>query len=124
MLFYNSPHVAAKKWRKYIDSNQAWSLDVFAGDFKEVYPSSLEKGTKVSIKNLFFATPARLKFLKSSQVEKSYCHQIILKMALVNPFVGFNFKADGRELLNIRPEIISNGVSLATHREERGEQSR
>ena len=89
---------------KYIDSNQAWSLDVFAGDFNEVYPSSLETGTKVSIKKLFFATPARLKFLKSSQVEKSYCHQIILKMALVNPVVGFSFKADGRELLNIKPE--------------------
>ena len=89
---------------KYIDSNQAWSLDVFAGDFNEVYPSSLEKGTKVSIKKLFFATPARLKFLKSSQVEKSYCHQIILKMALVNPVVGFSFKADGRELLSIKPE--------------------
>lgn len=89
---------------KYIDSNQAWSLDVFAGDFNEVYPSILEIGTKVSIKKLFFATPARLKFLKSSQVEKSYCHQVIIKMALVNPLVGFSFKADGRELLNIKPE--------------------
>ncbi len=89
---------------KYIDSNQAWSLDVFAGDFEEVYPSTLEIGTKISIKKLFFATPARLKFLKSAQVEKSYCHQIILKMALVNPLVGFSFKADGRELLNIKPE--------------------
>ncbi len=89
---------------KYIDSNQAWSLDIFAGDFNEVYPSTLEIGTKVSIKKLFFATPARLKFLKSTQVEKSYCHQIILKMALVNPLVGFSFKADGRELFSIKPE--------------------
>ena len=89
---------------KYIDSNQAWCLDVFAGDFNEVYPSTLEIGTKISIKKLFFATPARLKFLKSAQVEKSYCHQIVLKMALVNPLVGFSFRADGRELLNIKPE--------------------
>ena len=89
---------------KYIDSNQAWCLDVFAGDFNEVYPSALEIGTKISIKKLFFATPARLKFLKSAQVEKSYCHQIVLKMALVNPLVGFSFRADGRELLNIKPE--------------------
>ncbi len=93
---------------KYIESNQAWSLDIIAGDFNDVYPSSLETGTKVSIKNLFFATPARLKFLKSSQVEKSYCHQVILKMALVNPYTGFNFKADGRELLNIKPENKSD----------------
>ena len=89
---------------KYIDSNQAWCLDVIAGDFNEVYPSTLEIGTKISIKKLFFATPARLKFLKSAQVEKSYCHQIVLKMALVNPLVGFSFRADGRELLNIKPE--------------------
>ena len=47
---------------KYINTNQAWSLDIIAGDFKEVYPSSRETGTKVSIKKLFFATPARLKF--------------------------------------------------------------
>ena len=67
---------------KYVDSNQAWSLDITAGNFDEVYPSSREIGTKVSIKKLFFATPARLKFLKSSQVEKSYCHQIVLKISL------------------------------------------
>ncbi len=97
---------------KYIDSNQAWSLDIIAGNFNEVYPSSLEIGTRVSIKKLFFATPARLKFLKSSQVEKSYCHQLILKMALVNPVVGFSFKADGRELLNIKPENKSDGLYL------------
>ena len=97
---------------KYIDSSQAWSLDIIAGNFDEVYPSSREIGTKVSIKKLFFATPARLKFLKSSQVEKSYCHQVILKMALVNPFVGFSFRADGREFLNIKPEIKSDKLYL------------
>ena len=93
---------------KHIDSDQAWSLDIVAGNLNEVYPSSREIGTKVSIKKLFFATPARLKFLKSSQVEKSYCHQIVLKIALVNPAVSFNFKADGRELLNIKPEKKSD----------------
>ncbi len=97
---------------KFINSNQAWSLDVIAGNFNELYPSSLETGTKLSIKNLFFATPARLKFLKSSQVEKSYCHQVIQKMALVNPVVGFNFKADGRELLNFKPEKKSSEIFL------------
>ena len=97
---------------KHIVSKQAWSIDVIAGNFKEVYPSSREIGTKVSIKKLFFATPARLKFLKSSQVEKSYCQQAVLKMALVNPLVGFSLKADGRELLNIKPENKSEGLYL------------
>ncbi len=97
---------------KYISSNQAWSLDIISGKLNDVYPSSLETGTRVSIKKLFFATPARLKFLKSSQVEKSYCQQLILKMALVNPLVGFSLKADGRELLNIKPENKSDGMYL------------
>ena len=97
---------------KHIMSKQAWSIHVIAGDFKEVYPSSREIGTKVSIKKLFFATPARLKFLKSSQVEKSYCQQAVLKMALVNPLVGFSLKADGRDLINIKPENKSEGLYL------------
>ena len=97
---------------KYIGSNQAWSVDIIAGNFNEVYPSPLETGTRVSIKKIFFATPARLKFLKSSQVEKSYCNQVILKMALANPLIGFSFKADGRELLNIKPEKKSDELYL------------
>ncbi len=97
---------------KFRDSNQAWSLDVVAGNFNEVYPSSLQKGTRISVKKLFYSTPARLKFLKSSLVEKSHCHQIILKQALVNPLVGFKFQADGREIFNIRPETETDNSYL------------
>ena len=86
------------------NSNDAWALDVAAGNFDEIYPSSRQVGTIISVKNLFYATPARLKFLKSSNLERSYCHQIVLKLALVNPLIGFRLQADGRELLNINSE--------------------
>ncbi|MDC6452002.1 DNA mismatch repair endonuclease MutL [Alphaproteobacteria bacterium] len=86
------------------NSNDAWALDVSAGNFDEIYPSSRQIGTIISVKNLFYATPARLKFLKSSNLERSYSHQIVLKQALVNPLIGFRLQADGRELLNIKPE--------------------
>jgi len=86
------------------NSNDAWALDVAAGNFDEIYPSSRQAGTIISVKNLFYATPARLKFLKSSNLERSYCHQIVLKLALVNPLIGFRLQADGRELLNIKSE--------------------
>lgn len=86
-------------------SKDAWSLDITAGKFKDVYPSSRQSGTIITVRKLFFATPARLKFLKSSQVENSYCHQMILKQALANPAVGFRLQANGRELLNIRAEL-------------------
>ena len=86
-------------------SKDAWSLDITAGKFKDIYPSSRQSGTIITVRKLFFATPARLKFLKSSQVENSYCHQMILKHALANPSVGFRLQANGRELLNIRAEL-------------------
>ena len=87
------------------NSKDAWSIDVIAGQVKEVYPSSRQSGTIITIRKLFYATPARLKFLKSSQVENSYCHQIILKQALVNPLIGFRLQANNRELLNVKAEI-------------------
>ena len=48
---------------KFTNSNQAWSLDVLAGRFDKVYPSPRPIGTILSVKKLFYATPARLKFL-------------------------------------------------------------
>ena len=89
-------------------SEDAWALDVVAGKFDDIYPSPRQLGTIISVKNLFFATPARLKFLKSSNLERSYCQQIVLKQALVNPKIGFRLQADGKELLNIKPESVIN----------------
>ena len=86
-------------------SKDAWSLDVTAGKVKSIYPSSRQLGTLITIRKIFFATPARLKFLKSSQVENSYCHQMLIKQALVNPLIGFRLQANNRELLNVKAEI-------------------
>ncbi|MDC0093274.1 DNA mismatch repair endonuclease MutL [Alphaproteobacteria bacterium] len=97
---------------KSINSAESWSLDVTAGNINEVYPSSRQLGTIVSVKKLFFATPARLKFLKSSQVENGYCHQMVLKQALANPKIGFKFQGNGKELLNINAEIGSGDLIL------------
>ena len=95
-----------------INSDEAWSLDVIAGTVKEIYPSSRQSGTIISVKKLFYATPARLKFLKSFQVESGYCNQMILKQALANPKIGFKFQANGKELLNIKPELNSDDLFL------------
>ena len=97
-------------------SEDAWALDVVAGKFDDIYPSSRQLGTIISVKNLFFATPARLKFLKSSNLERSYCQQIVLKQALVNPKIGFRLQADGKELLNIKPESVINSDEYVLNR--------
>ena len=97
-------------------SEDAWALDVVAGKFNDIYPSPRQLGTIISVKNLFFATPARLKFLKSSNLERSYCQQIVLKQALVNPKIGFRLQADGKELLNIKPESVIDSDEYVLNR--------
>ena len=97
-------------------SEDAWALDVVAGKFNDIYPSPRQLGTIISVKNLFFATPARLKFLKSSNLERSYCHQIVLKQALVNPKIGFRLQADGKDLINIKPESVINSDEYVLNR--------
>ena len=97
-------------------SEDAWALDVVAGKFNDIYPSPRQLGTIISVKNLFFATPARLKFLKSSNLERSYCHQIVLKQALVNPKIGFRLQADGKDLINIKPESVISSDEYVLNR--------
>lgn len=60
---------------------------------------SANKGTKVTVKNLFFNTPARLKFLKSYYTELNGVIALIEKLALSHPNISFKLTADEKELI-------------------------
>lgn len=60
---------------------------------------SANKGTKVTVKNLFFNTPARLKFLKSYYTELNGVIALIEKLALSHPKISFKLTADEKELI-------------------------
>ncbi|MBI2570668.1 MAG: DNA mismatch repair endonuclease MutL [Candidatus Schekmanbacteria bacterium] len=60
-------------------------------------------GTAVEVANLFFATPARRKFLRSRDTELAHCTRMVLLTALANPGVGFRLLHDRRELLGVPP---------------------
>lgn len=59
------------------------------GKIELVKPVGINKGTTIRVKNLFFNTPARLKFLKSDNVEFSHISEVVNKMALAYPQVSF-----------------------------------
>ena len=59
------------------------------GKIELVKPAGINKGTTIRVKNLFFNTPARLKFLKSDNVEFSHISEVVNKMALAYPQVSF-----------------------------------
>ena len=66
----------------------------------EVNDAPLRKGTTVEVKDLFFNTPARLKYMKSAAVERARCLDVCEHLALGVPSVSFQVKADGREVFS------------------------
>jgi DNA mismatch repair protein MutL len=66
------------------------------GTIKEVKACGMAEGTVISVRNLFFNTPARLKFMKSSETEAGHIGDIITKLAISRPEVRFTFVNDGK----------------------------
>lgn len=64
-------------------------VELVNGKVESVEPSKSNKGTTIYIRNLFYNTPARLKFLKSDNVEFSHISDIVMKLALAYPHVSF-----------------------------------
>ena len=81
-----------------------WRVEAVAGDVKRSGPAPAVPGTTVEVSELFFNTPARLKFLKSDAVEKSKLVAVVEEAALANPEVQFLYKSEGRQTLRFAAE--------------------
>lgn len=84
-------------------ANQAWILNVEGGHKQDIAPASLPKGTIVEVRDLFFATPARLKFLRSPKTEQGHIVDVLTKIALANPTVGFSLRDESRQIFEYSP---------------------
>ena len=71
----------------------AWLLDGRSGELK---PVARSQGTTVEVKELFFSTPARRKFLKTDATELAHCVESVRRQALARPDVGFSVWAEGK----------------------------
>jgi len=76
-----------------LDTGPAWQLDGLTGEFK---PAPRARGTSVEVRELFYATPARRKFLKTDATELAHCIEAVRRHALVRPDVGFAIWHEGR----------------------------
>ncbi|MBK9135544.1 MAG: DNA mismatch repair endonuclease MutL [Betaproteobacteria bacterium] len=75
------------------DDAHAWRLEARDG---EITPAARARGTTVEVRELFFATPARRKFLKSDATELAHCTDAVRRHALARPDVGFAIWHEGR----------------------------
>jgi DNA mismatch repair protein MutL len=74
----------------------AWSIAVDGGTKSEVKPAALSQGTRVEVKDLFYATPARLKFLKSDRSEAEAVREVVRRLAMSRPDVAITLTSDDR----------------------------
>src|SRR5215471_17115870 len=74
----------------------AWSLSVEGGAKSDVTPAALSQGTRVEVSDLFYATPARLKFLKSDRTEAEAIREMMRRLAMARPDIAFTLAGEER----------------------------
>lgn len=87
------------------DGDSAWKLEVEGGRLSGPAPAAFGgHGTRIEVRDLFYATPARLKFLKSDQAETTAIGDVVRKLAMARADVGFTLVSSGRKILSLQPE--------------------
>ncbi|AFM03076.1 DNA mismatch repair protein MutL [Bernardetia litoralis DSM 6794] len=79
-------------------------------EVKKHEPIATQKGTSLAVKNLFFNTPARRKFLKSNSVELRHITQEFERVALANPHINFSMHHNGQEIYNLREGKLARRI--------------
>ncbi len=97
---------------------EAFALRVEAGIASAVEPASLSEGTLVEVRDLFYAIPARLKFLKSTRSELMAVTDIIERLAMAHPDIRFRLSHDGRTTRDFAA-LTTDWVSAAPERLEK-----
>ncbi|HJV34668.1 DNA mismatch repair endonuclease MutL [Geomonas sp.] len=78
------------------DSLEGTELYAEGGRIKEVKSCGMATGTVLSVRNLFFNTPARLKFMKSAETEGGHVGELLTRLAISRPDVRFTYYQDGK----------------------------
>jgi DNA mismatch repair protein MutL len=79
-------------------SEQGAQITATNGTLSEVTVAASPAGTTLTVRNLFSAVPARLKFLKSRNTEVGHCHHLLEQYALAYPEIRFSVFSDGRQI--------------------------
>ncbi len=79
-----------------VEAPHAWKVDAADGKQGAVVPASHAHGTSIEMRELYFNTPARRKFLKSENTEYAWCEETFKRIALSRPDVAFSLQNNGR----------------------------
>ncbi len=95
------------------DRDAASIIEVDGATAGSVRPAAGPVGTQVSVRNLFFNTPARRKFLRTVATEQGRCRDVLEDLALAHPAVGFTLTCDGRVAMEVPANQTARERALA-----------
>lgn len=78
------------------EGNQAWEISCNGGEVSDVFPAALDVGTTVTVRDLFYNTPVRAKFLNSDKKEEADITNFVTRYILGNPYVTIKYYVDGK----------------------------
>lgn len=87
------------------EDEAAWRITVEAGEISGPEPAARSTGTEVVVRDLFFATPARLKFMKSPRTENQHIGDVVVRLAMAHPDIAFSLTIDGRRTQSFGAEL-------------------
>lgn len=82
-------------------AEEAWRLSVDGGRIEAPRPDAGALGTTVEVRDLFYATPARLKFLRSARSESGAVQDVLNRLAMAHPEIAFGLTDDGRQKIRL-----------------------
>jgi DNA mismatch repair protein MutL len=98
---------------RHTGEQNAWAIEVDAGEKSEVKPAALTQGTRVEVRDLFYATPARLKFLKTDRTEAEAIRDVVRRLAMSRPDVAFTLAGEERAPVTWGPALPGPAGRLA-----------
>ena len=102
------PRGGADGWRRIVDHGRTMADE----------PAALPPGTRIRVEQLFARVPARRKFLRTPRSEYAACLDIVRRLAMARPEIGFTLEHDGRRVLAVQPgEELAARVSRLVARE-------
>ena len=94
-------------------TDNAWEIAVEGGAARPPVPAAYPTGTRVEVRDLFFATPARLKFLKTPRAERDQALDAVKRLAMAYPAIAFSVTGDDERVLLRLPAAASRAARLA-----------
>jgi DNA mismatch repair protein MutL len=94
-----------------LDAAHAWKIEAAEGTHSAAAPAAHAHGTSVEMRELYFNTPARRKFLKTESTEYAYCEETFKRIALSRPDIAFSLQHNGRTAYQLPAQSLQQRIN-------------